>query len=136
MTRHSNRASVPRSKYDDYIRVAGSFFSGAEAARTFEYWNAAGLLIIHAAIAYTDAITIKVGGVKSQGEDHMAAVDSVREVVMLDKAGESALNHLWRMIQEKNVVSYHGEVYTRADVDKLWKHLERYKAWALKVLGR
>ena len=135
MTRQNKRVSVQRSRYQDYVRVADSFFAGAEAARTFEYWNAAGLLIIHAAIAYTDAITIKVGGVKSQGDDHMAAVDLVKEVVALDKAGEGALNHLWRMIQEKNVVSYHGEVYTRQDVDKLWKHLERYKSWARSILG-
>lgn len=43
--------------------MADGFFAGAEAAKTFEYWDAAGLLIIHAAIAYTDAIRIKVGGV-------------------------------------------------------------------------
>lgn len=136
MTRGRKRQTVPRSKYDDYIKVADNFYSGADAAKAFDYWNAAGLLIIHAAIAYTDAITIKVAGVKSQGDDHMAAVDLVREVVVLDKVGDAALNHLWRMIQEKNVVSYHGEIYTRQDVDKLWKHLERYKTWALSILGR
>ncbi len=38
------------------------------------------------------------------------------------------------MIQEKNIVFYQGEVYRRQDVDKLWKHLERYKPWALSVL--
>ena len=61
-------------------------------------------LIIHAAIAYTDAITIKVGGVKSQGEDHMAAVDLLRDVVALDDAGQMASSHLARMIEEKNIV--------------------------------
>ena len=134
--RASKRASVPRSKYQDYIQVADNFYAGAEAAKVFEYWNAAGVLIVHAAIAYSDAITIKIGGVKSQGNDHMAAVDLLRQVVALDKSGETALNHLWRMIQEKNVVSYHGEIYTRRDVDKLWKHLERYRTWALSILGR
>jgi hypothetical protein len=119
----------------DYVQVADNFYAGADAARAFEYWNAAGVLIVHAAIAYSDAITIKVGGVKSQGADHMAAVDLVRQIVTLDKAGENALNHLWQMIQEKNVVSYHGEIYARRDVDKLWKHLERYRTWALSILG-
>ena len=73
--RRTKRASVERSKYSDYLKVAESFYSGAETVRAFEYWNAAGLLIVHAAIAYTDAITIKISGVKSQGEDHMEAVD-------------------------------------------------------------
>ena len=134
--RKSKRASVDKSKYTDYLKVAESFHSGAETARAFEYWNAAGLLIVHAAIAYTDAITIKIGGVKSQGEDHMAAVDLVKQTVVLDKSGEKALNHLWQMIQEKNLVSYNGEVYAREDVEKLWKHLDRYKSWVVSVLVR
>jgi hypothetical protein len=134
--RMNKRSSVPRSKYHDYLKVADNFYNGADTAKAFEYWNAAGVLIIHAAIAYTDALTIKVGGVKSQGDDHMAAVDLLREVVTLDQDGQKALNHLGRMIQQKNVVSYNGEIYTRNDVDKLWKQLERYKAWALTVLGR
>jgi hypothetical protein len=133
--RLSKRVSVPRSKHQDYINVADSFYGGAETAKAFEYWNAAGVLIVHAAIAYSDAITIRVGGAKSQGDDHMAVIELVRHVVALDKAGDAALNHLWRMIQEKNLVSYSGEVYSRQDVDKLWKHLERYRTWALSVLG-
>jgi hypothetical protein len=134
--RMNKRSSVHRSKYHDYIKVAVNFYNGADTAKAFEYWNAAGVLIIHAAIAYTDALTIKVGGVKSQGDDHMAAVDLLREVITLDQDGQKALNHLGRMIQQKNVVSYDGEIYTRSDVDKLWKQLERYKAWAVTVLGR
>src|ERR1700730_6344320 len=106
--RMSKRQSVLRSKYNDYIKVADNFHAGAETAKAFDYWNAAGVLIIHSAIAYTDSVTIKIGGVKSQGDDHMSVVDLVRAVVMLDKSGEAALNHLWRMIQEKNVVSYQG----------------------------
>ena len=131
MIRH---ASVPRSKFHDYAKVADNFYLGAETAKEFEYWNAAGVLIIHAAIAYTDAITVKVGGVKSQGEDHMAAVDLLREVVALDEAGQKASNHLARMIEQKNVVSYSGEVYARTGIEQLWKQLVRFKAWAMSIL--
>jgi hypothetical protein len=134
--RMNKRATVSPSKHHDYRKVADNFYSGAEAAKAFDYWNAAGVLIIHAAIAYTDALTIKVGGVKSQGDDHMASIDLVKEVIMLDERGEKALSHLWRMIQEKNTVSYNGEIYTHSDVDMLWKHLERYKVWVLSMLGR
>ena len=134
--RLSRRTSVSREKYQDYMKVADNFFSGSELAKEFEYWNAAGVLMIHAAIAYTDAITIKVGGVKSQGEDHMAAVDLLREVIVLDEAGKRASNHLARMIEEKNVVSYRGEVYSRADIEKLWKQLERYKEWTASILEK
>lgn len=133
--RITRRTSVPRTKYHDYSKVADNFYLGAELAKEFEYWNAAGVLIIHAAIAYTDAITIKVGGVKSQGEDHMAAVDLLREVVALDERGQRSANHLARMIEQKNVVSYTGEVYAKSNIDKLWKQLERYKEWTISILG-
>lgn len=135
-TRISRRTSVHRTKYHDYIKVADNFYLGAELAKEFEYWNAAGVLIIHAAIAYTDAITIKVGGVKSQGEDHMAAVDLLRKVVALDEAGQKASNHFARMIEQKNLVSYSGEVYARTDIENLWKQLERYKEWSVSILEK
>lgn len=131
-----DRKSVARSGSAGYSEVAESFRGGAEAAREFEYWNAAGVLAGHAAIAYADAVRIKVGGVKSSGEDHMGAVDLLREVVAIDEDGHRALKHLARMIEEKNLVSYSGEIYARKDVDELLKHLERFRTWALRMLGR
>ena len=69
MAAKGSRITVDRSRSRDYAAVAKYFMQGAELAKEFEYWNADGVLIVHAAIAYTDAITIKVGGVKSPGED-------------------------------------------------------------------
>ncbi|MBI4655382.1 MAG: hypothetical protein HY746_01410 [Elusimicrobia bacterium] len=134
--KRSVRKSVAKSKSGDFAHVADIFCKGAELAREFEYWNAAGVLMIHAAIALTDAITIKVGGVKSSGEDHMAAVDLIREVVNMDERGLEAVRHLTRMIEQKNLVSYSGEIYTRTDIEKIWKHLERYRLWAIMMLER
>ena len=114
--------------------MAENFYRGAELAREFEYWNAAGVLIVHAAIAYTDAITIKFGGVKSKGEDHMAAMNLLRQVVTLDEQGIKAMHHFEKIIHEKNLVSYEGEMYTRKDIDTLWKHIERYQIWAISMI--
>ncbi len=135
MARINRRVSISRDTYHDYFKVAESFYSGANLAKEFEYWNAAGVLIIHAAIAYTDAITIKIGGVKSQGEDHMAVIDLIRQVVILGEDGLRAVNHLSRMIEQKNIVSYSGEIYTRPNIEQLWKHLERYKTWTNTILS-
>jgi len=40
--RRHRRVSVPKSKKSDYIRVAENFYKGAEAAKEFDYSNAAG----------------------------------------------------------------------------------------------
>ena len=129
--RMTKRVSVQRPKASDYSSVARSFYDGANAAKEFEYWNAAGVLIVHAAIAYTDALTIKYGGVRSKGEEHMAAVELLRQVMALDVDGLAAARHLERIINEKNRVSYEGEIYVKKDVEALWKHLLRYRTWAL-----
>ncbi|MBI3016018.1 MAG: HEPN domain-containing protein [Candidatus Tectomicrobia bacterium] len=134
MTRRTKRVRVDHHRSRDHLRVAENFYEGAEVAREFEYWNAAGVLIIHAAIAYADAITIKVAGTKSRGEDHRDLVDLIEETVALDSQGKTAVNHLRRLIDEKNLVSYSGHVYTRADTTRLSKLLERFRSWALSLL--
>ena len=70
MVRRVARISIDRHKSHNYKQVADNLYEGALVAKEFEYWNAAGPLIVHAAIAYTDAITIKLAGVKSRGQDH------------------------------------------------------------------
>jgi hypothetical protein len=64
MPRKSKRKSVDRSKSNSYKIVADNFIQGAEVAREFEYWNAAEVLIVHAAIALSDALAIKMVGLR------------------------------------------------------------------------
>lgn len=93
------------------------------------------MLIVHAAIAYADAVTIKVGGVKSQGEDHHETIALLTELLAPDEQGTRALNQLRRIIDQKTSVSYAGEVYEQKDVDSLWKSVDRFRTWCLAVLG-
>jgi hypothetical protein len=86
--------------------------------------EAAEVLLVHAAIALTDAITVKVGGVKSVGEDHTLAADLLETIVAADAAGKKAINHLRALIQEKNLVSYSGEIYRHDDIRRMARHLE------------
>lgn len=132
--RRQKKVAVPKGRSKDYRNVAENFYEGAEMARAYEYWNAAGVLIVHSAIAYTDAVTIRRGGVKSKGEDHAAAIDLLKDVMMLDESAKKAVRQFERMIQEKNRVSYEGEVYTRKDIEVLWKSVVRYRRWARAVL--
>jgi hypothetical protein len=117
------RIPVNRSKVKDYRSVAESFYHGAELAREFEYWNASGVLIVHAAIALADAIAIKLAGVKSRGEDHHEAIALLEEVVAPGVEKKKALQHLRRIIDHKNAVSYSGEIYGRTYIERLWKQV-------------
>lgn len=135
MVRGSVRKSVDRAKSANYQAVAESFHGAAEVAKEYEYWNAAGILIVHAAIAYADAIAIKIGGVKSQGEDHHDTAALLEELIASSETKKRALNHLRSIIDHKTSVSYSGELYGKTDVDQLWKHMERFRSWVLEVLG-
>lgn len=136
MVRKTTKKQVDRVKSKDYQTVAKSFYDGAEVAKEYEYWNASGVLIIHSAIAYSDAICIKFAGVKSQGEDHIQAVSLLKEILASSDENKKAFQNLEKMIAHKNSVSYSGEVYEAKDIDLLWKHLDRFKTWAENLLKR
>jgi hypothetical protein len=134
MAKSKTRTVVPRIRARDYRSVAENFYHGAELARDFEYWNASGILIVHAAIALADAIAIKLAGVKSRGEDHHETIALLEEVVATSDEKRKALQHLRRIIDHKNAVSYNGEIYNQTDIDQLWKQVARFREWAIDIL--
>ena len=135
MANSKTRIPVHRTKVKDYQSVAEGFYRGAELAREFEYWNASGVLIVHAAIALADAIAIKLAGVKSRGEDHHETIALLEEVVAPGEEKKKALVHLRRIIDHKNTVSYSGELYEKKDIEQLWKQVARFREWAIDLLG-
>ena len=134
MTRKTIRKKVDNVKSNDHKKVAESFLGGADVAREYEYWNAAGVLIVHSAIAYADSITIKFGGVKSQGEDHIQVITLLKEILAVSDENKRACTQLEKIIAHKTSVSYSGDVYDKKDIDNLWKNFERFKSWAESLL--
>lgn len=110
------------------------FFKAADMARHHEYWNAAGLLYVHGAIALADAVAIWREGVKSTSENHMDAVALLGEVTAAIKDRDEALGHLQKIILEKSRVAYTGQSFRSSDVDSIGKHAERFSAWAGELL--
>ena len=130
----SRKKTVPADRWNQFHHLAIVFKDAASLAKEFEYWNASGLLIVHAAIAFTDALTVKVGGVKYRGEDHYQAGQLVQETIVLEAEGKRALKHFFAIIEQKSLVSYSGRIYQRKDIFYLWKHLERYQKWVETML--
>ena len=134
MAKGSRRVTVDRKKSLDYMAVANNFYEGAEIAAEYEYWNAAGVLIVHAAIAYGDAVTIKYGGVKSRGEDHQNLVNLLDEIVAHSAKKQSGLTQLSKIIAHKTQVSYMGNIYESKYIAQLKKHIDRFKNWVKIIL--
>ena len=134
MTKKTRRTRVNRDEAAHYAAVAGQFCQAAELAREFGYWNAAGLLFVHSAIAFADAVAIARKGEKSTSENHMDSLVLFDSVTSTLKGRDEAREHLYRIIEDKNRVSYSGDSYRRSDLEKLAAHTERFRAFAEKTL--
>jgi len=134
MVRKLKTVSVEKHKAKDFIVVARNFLNGAEVAAEYEYWNAAGVLIVHSAIAFSDAITVKYGKVKSKSEYHQDVINLINTLVADSEEKKKAMLQLSNIISHKNLVSYSGDIYSKKNIDKLWKYLERFVVWADYIL--
>lgn len=136
MARRTGRKTVERSRFRDYERVADHFFEAARDAMDLGYWTAAGVLIVHSAIAYADALCIQQSGVRSAADDHEEAVAMLEQALPSGEDVSKAVQQLRRIIDEKTRVSYLGELYTQNQTRTLWGRLDRFRRWAKRVLQR
>ena len=136
MVKRRGRKSIPRHRFLEYQNVAEHFYEAAKDSMELEYWTAAGVLIVHSAIAFADALSIKLAGVKSVGENHEDAVVLVENAVADGEGKTRAINQLRRIIEEKTKVSYLGDLYSPSQSKELWKRLERFRKWAKEILTR
>jgi hypothetical protein len=136
MAKRGRRSAVHRSKYREYQRVADHFFVAAKDSIDLEYWTAAGVLIVHSAIAYADALCIQKAGEKSSGENHEDALTLLDEVIAGDSEKSTAIGQLRRIIEEKTKVSYLGNLYSAKQCEDLWRKLSGFRKWSEDILNR
>lgn len=134
MTKRTSHISVDKTKAADFHSVAINFFQGAKLAAEHQYFNAAGVLIVHSAIAYADAICIKSKGIRAKGENHHEVVNLLESIIIHSDAKKKALDNLSKIIEQKNIVSYHGDIYHKKDIDKLWHSFTKFQEWAESLL--
>lgn len=136
MAKRRGRKNVNRAQFIKYQKTAEHFYDAAKNSIELEDWTAACVLIVHSAIAYTDALCIKLSGQKSIGENHEDAITLVDDISAGGEEKVKAINQLKRIIEEKTKVSYLGELYTFSQTKEMWKRLERFREWAISILNR
>jgi len=129
VVRKVTRKRVERSDWTSFVVAAEENYASACALQASRRYRAAGILLVHAAIALTDALTVRVGGIKSTGEHHHEAVDLVRELLPNAAGLGPALRHLEVIIHEKNRVSYTGDPFAATDIARMRTHYERFALW-------
>lgn len=141
MVRRSGRTDVPRHRARQYRRVARGLAESAEALHALadegdRYGNAIGVLSVHAAIAWVDALTIAYGGVKHTGADHGGAADLLLETVPESRMSADARRKLRAVLRSKDEVSYMGQFYSVEDAMRLLIRLRAFTQWAHEVFER
>jgi hypothetical protein len=134
MTKKTSKIKIHRLRFLSYKKIAHNFVEAANISTELGYYNAAGVLFVHSAIALGDAITIKLSSIKSSGDNHFQIISLIEDVVKESKEKSKALNHLRKIIDQKNLVSYSGEEYNHKDIIELQKNALRFQTWALKIL--
>jgi len=127
--RKLSKKPVDRNQWRQYRSAAVEYCQGAINNYDNELWTSASILFVHAAIAYTDALTIKAASVKSAGDDHGLVIYLVEQVLSLASEDKKALNRLGKILGEKSKVSYGGKVYTQKQADKIKTDFSRYQIW-------
>lgn len=131
-----SKKSVDRNQWNQYFSAAEEYYNGALNNYQSELWTSASILFVHAAIAYTDALTIKAGSVKSAGDDHAFVMILVNQTISLTPEDKKALNRLGKILGEKSKVSYGGKVYTQKQADKIKILFIRYRSWIINKIDR
>jgi len=137
MTRTGSSKPVDAAFGDGRFRMARAFLKAARDELTLaddqDVGNPAMSQIVHAAIAYADALTARYGRVNSGNH---AAAEKTLKAVFGNRLPSSQQTKLRRILAEKDEVQYGSRLKTRADAERMLKELEAFAEWAEAELER
>lgn len=94
-----------------------------------EYTSALALVSIHCAIAFNDALLVKLTGKHEIATDHMVAVKRTKKQCSSKKIAATGIKHLEELLKAKTRVSYSDERTTFEIANRLAVASERFEAW-------
>jgi hypothetical protein len=127
-----------RTRQEDRSRAAKYAAVGRSLLRTArdleqmgepKYGNGLAIVAIHAAIAYTDALTVAYREIKSTDGEHTRAAE-VLVHALGSRADARQVDRLRGILDAKSHASYSGNYYTLRDGREILQELERFAEWA------
>ncbi len=101
------------------------------------YPSAAALLAVHSAIAYNDAVQIKLTGDRSRTQDHGQAMVAIKKACGTAKIEPHGVAQLGKLLSMKTDISYGDKEVDNQLADALCVAADRFEAWAeVYVLNR
>lgn len=100
------------------------------------YASAAGLLAVHSAISYSDAVLIGLSGRRSRSENHQEAVRALRRACGKANVDRDGILHFQRLVSVKTDISYGDRQIDNERIAALCIAAERFQVWAERILQR
>lgn len=132
MVRLGSTAKEPPSRAVKYLAIGRALHRNSqelEAISESRYGNGLAIIAIHAAIAYTDALTTAYRGIKSQDGEHSRAADVLAHALGQNQhAGQ--VSRLRGILQAKSDAAYSGHYYTLDDGRRIVREVTEFVRWA------
>lgn len=138
MVRLGGTTTEDPSRAAKYLSIGRSLHRNCqelEAISETRYGNGLAIIAIHAAIAYTDALTIAYRGIKSQDGDHSRAADVLAHALGQKREHAAQVSRLRRILQAKSDASYSGQYYTLEDGKRIVRETTEFIRWAEDMLA-
>jgi len=99
------------------------------------YASAVALLAVHSAIAWNDAVQIRLTGKRAKYRDHRQSANHTRRICGSHGIDVNGINHFEALLRSKNAVAYDESLILEPAADKARTHALRFETWALRILG-
>jgi len=96
--------------------------------------SALALVSIHSAIAYNDALHIRLTGKRPKGDDHKTAAISTEKSCRVRKLNTAGIVHLKTLIEKKTAYSYGNSAVTSEQAQAVSIKAERFEAWVNQII--
>ena len=127
--------AIDKSRSSIYKKKADDFFEAMRDSFLKQNWNASGLSAVHCAISATDAMLVKVAGIRSTAESHHDVIELLKDKIQNPEAEEQA-KRLDKILSRKNMIEYQDREFTQDEAYNLQKDVERYYSWVQDILSK
>jgi hypothetical protein len=129
--------SVNREEWQGRLTKARRFFQSAEksALGSATDDDAEGIMsnALLAAIAFADALTIKIGGIQNI-QDHRSIVTTIKTALGA-RAHPAQMNRLGRLVSRKDEIQYDHRQLRLAEATEFLDQVKRFADWVVEELG-
>jgi hypothetical protein len=100
------------------------------------YAAAVGLLAVHSAISFSDAVLISLTGKRPHTQDHKQALAAITKACRKANIRTNGVKHLVKLVGAKTDVSYGEKAVDDERIEFLFVSAGRFQAWAERLLKR